>query len=323
MRTTGLLIVVIATLTLVTVGAWADNVYTGNWIKVGIDDATATLWANDIGAAGTGVFFDGSDTSNFVGKTDWLTPDGATQFSFWAVKSDQFGTMVNGWDNSQAPTAPGLSSFAWTISNAPTALETATHIDRIWVANLTSGLFKMNVTREFVFDTAAKTFKWTTTLDNPNEAGIGLDLTNVYYSTGFDPGPGLPGTPNTDNSQVAIGSSNKMTASFGFPAFESISLFGHGTPYMSTAYTTNPLTLYNGGVPLGGGSNDDNIALGFQGGTSDTPFTTLAGGDGSILTVTYTFDKGVATPEVGTFALMGLSMLPMAGLALRRRRKSA
>ena len=33
--------------------------------------------------------------------------------------------------------------------------------------------------------------------------------------------------------------------------------------------------------------------------------------------------SGGGTPELGTFALMGLSMLPMAGVAIRRRRKAA
>ena len=45
------------------------------------------------------------------------------------------------------------------------------------------------------------------------------------------------------------------------------------------------------------------------------------------LGVTYHWDEGNGpphgTPELGTFALMGLSMLPMAGVAIRRRRRSA
>jgi len=40
--------------------------------------------------------------------------------------------------------------------------------------------------------------------------------------------------------------------------------------------------------------------------------------------VTYTWsDNPPGTPELGTFALLGMSMLPMAGVAIRRRRKSA
>ena len=59
-----------------------------------------------------------------------------------------------------------------------------------------------------------------------------------------------------------------------------------------------------------------------SGGTLDFSNTVYSGASYAI---TYTYDEAPkgGTPELGTFALMGISMLPMAGFAIRRRRRSA
>jgi hypothetical protein len=321
----------------VTVGAWADDVFQNptpgvGYIKVGIDTQTATLWSDQIAGSGagtgTGVFFDANNTGTFI-KPDWLTQDGATQFSFWSVRADEFNggaPMINGWDNTTSGTAAAPKhDIAFTLQDQNG--DFGTSFVRTWFGEMINGDRILDITRKFTFNYTGKFFTWETTLNNnsdPNLASSLTDIHNVYYATGFDPGPGGASLPNTDNSYVVDGVSYRLAASFGFPAFETMTMKGQGVPYMSTSYIMNPVTLYNTGAPFGGPgpvNNDDNVALAFKAGFNGT-FDLAAQSSGTVA-VTYSFDKGVNTPEVGTFALMGLSMLPMAGLALRRRRKSA
>jgi hypothetical protein len=54
-------------------------------------------------------------------------------------------------------------------------------------------------------------------------------------------------------------------------------------------------------------------------GSQSNSETGAAGATGSI---TYYYEETPSTPEVGTFGLMGLSMLPIVGVAIRRRKRS-
>jgi hypothetical protein len=93
---------------------------------------------------------------------------------------------------------------------------------------------------------------------------------------------------------------------------------------------TQSVTLTTGGdfnAFIGGGNVSFNLmGAGSGGGFGDSG--QVYSGDGTSdgrVTITYTYDDGGSgggTPELGTFALFGMSMLPIAGVAIRRRKRA-
>jgi hypothetical protein len=311
--------------------------YTGKYIQIGIDETTASLW-ND--TTSFGLQLDPTGTSSFAGKPDWLQPDATHLYDFWSLSAAGFNggsPYVMGWNGTTTLAAPGngLKSITWNgIAENDDAgiytpyaagvndLSLGNIIHLQWAATLTDpGGDLMGVVRDFNFNKTSTKFQFNTTIYDLGAS----TLTGLYYGTGFDPGPGLPPDPDTTNiySTTDGGHSYTTEATYGFPAYTFISMKGQATPYISGAYKTDPATLYNGGVPYqtAFGDTDGNLAIGLLGGTGGA----LATDNASTYAVTYTFDSGTifVTPELGTFGLLGASMLPMAGFAIRRRRRSA
>ena len=92
---------------------------------------------------------------------------------------------------------------------------------------------------------------------------------------------------------------------------------------LASATLTSADPLFGSFIGLGtvGFSANSLGASGFSGGSGIT-FSADGESRGTV-GITYIYGNPPETPELGTFALLGMSMLPMAGVAIRRRRKSA
>jgi hypothetical protein len=333
MKKTTLLVVTVAVLMLSAAGSWADFVITGKYLKVGVDYETASLWT-DTGTGSNpgmlGVKLDSTGSYNFTSAVDWLTPEASNQFSFWSIEGTGFNSgnaLVDGWSNTAGGSAGsdpvGVLGGGWTFTNNTVGADW----DLKWSTTIkNSSNYRMRVDREFFFSADTDNyFLWTTTLTNL-ETTTGHNLTGLYYATGFDPGPGLPGTANTLNTYTpqALGYNDLQSRFYSSVSdWEYISMYGKANPYLTgdAVYTTDPSTIYAGPPGANNTNNDANIEVGFIGGSNNS--TTLGPRESAGLTTLYTFGKGKDTPELGTFALMGISMLPLGGIAIRRRRRSA
>ena len=339
MKYAGMLVAVVVAMALGAAVASADTsiTYTGSYIKIGLDETTASLW-ND--TTSFGLQLDPTGTSSFAGKPDWLQPDTTHLYDFWSLSAAGFNGnspyVMGGNGTTTLAAGNGLAPISWNgISEDDAAninadlpgfadltnILTPYKIHLEWAATLTgAGGAEMGVVRDLVFNEHNKIFQFNTTIYDLGST----TLTGLYYGTGFDPGPGLPPDPNTTNvySTSDGGHSYTTEATYGFPAYTFISMTGQATPYIADAYVTDPSTLYHNGTPYqtAFGDTDGNLAIGLLGGTAGA----LSTNNSSTYAVTYTFDSGkiIVSPELGTFALLGISMLPMAGFAIRRRRRA-
>jgi hypothetical protein len=296
------LLVVVATLALGAAGAWAD-LLTGNFITLDVDAASGVIKHMYYDSAG------GGSTAK-----DWLKPglDGA--FSFFSIYNSTAGVNTGAatWLDPDGVTIHNGIGFA-----AGTQGLLGSTWDYKWDA-VSNGITVLN---ELTFNQGATGFTLATTISNTTQSAA----LSGNFALGFDPNVDMPGTDTTSNSYGIFPTSNPWNGSPNFVHAQGptsllyMTLGSGGLPVLMPTYGTDASVLYGLGTGTAG-TNDDNIAL------ADEFHNIARGGDGNIRITHFDFGPNEtpgATPELGTFALMGLSMLPMAGLALRRRRRSA
>lgn len=306
---------------------WADSwglggdtfdTLTGNFLKFGLNHNRGTL-----GSSTLGILFDRTGTGTFAGAPNFLagSPNqGGNHFDYFGAHTDQ--------TNSGNPMMVGAQNGVY-VDNFGLSLTSSSFVggiyDYIWNGTMgaatTGG--EVKIQRELTFNITKPYFDFFDTLYSDN-AATG-SIMGIHYGEGFNPNPDMPVTPDTVNSVfINVSSRNGAAAAGSRDMVQSLGSTGGGgnvgaNPYVAAlsggVYPTNPQTIWNGGVPFNAGNGDMSINIADSSAAKNGKFTV---GD----TFRYEFAQG-GTPEPATFVMLAFSMVPLAGAAVRRRRKRA
>lgn len=314
---------------------WADAFGLGGDTFDTLVGTTLTIGLNhDRGTFGVGTDPGGLSGSLSVGLlVDW---DGAgpnpaadflagspNHFDFFSMHTVQTGLKVVKADAGVFTDDLGMSFNALSDTTGPI-------YHYIWNGTpipVTGGT--IDYTRELFWDSVNPFFTMKTTILNNTAPGGEDVMTDIHYGEGLDPNPDEPTTASTANFTIIgalSGTQNQVYGQGSIPFSQYLGLNGvKGTPSngsnatVQSTHITDPKVLYLDAlganhVPFGDGTL--NMAL-----TSADKNPQGAASD----TIDYRFGQGevpgTQTPELGTFLLLGLSMLPI-GVAIRRRRKN-
>ena len=235
--------------------AWAVNlILVGDYVKIGVNEATGTLGSG--GNTPPGILYDATGTGTFNPSYDYLTP--GSPFEGWALR---FGSTTV-YNNNAGVT--GLSGGVLTGYDG-VAYNGATYDNRAVWTNTTHADFdishdyRFNNNQQFVDISTAVTAKTT--------------MTGIYFARFTDPDArAAAGDSSATDNVVGYGAipTTNVVFSEALASRYALGLYSADTNVnaaVSSAWSTNPTVYYAGGTSYGTGVNfgrgDHTIGMGW------------------------------------------------------------
>jgi autotransporter-associated beta strand protein len=269
----------------------ASMVLTGNYIKIGVNDA-GTLGYN--GRTSPGILYDGTGTGTFNTAYDYLTP--GTPFEGFTVK----GTGTSTFSVTNNNTSVGSPQVAGTLTNYSGVAHAGSTYDNrtIWTGTYGS---QFTVTNEVYFNNTDQQVNIKTTITALT------DITGLQFGRFTDPDAraatgdssattniiGATGVPSTD-----LVYAEALVSKYVIGLYTSSST-SHGAG-VSSAWSTDPNTYYTG---TNNGNGDYTIGLGFNIGS-------LLNGNSIELNYAYIFGTNISAAVSSSGAGGGGSATP-------------
>ena len=252
----------------------ANLILDGDYVKIGINEATGTLGSG--GNTSPGILYDSTGTGTFNTAYDYLTP--GSPFEGWALNYNGTTTVYNNNTGITGLTGGVLTSYDGVAYNGTTFDNRA-----VWT-NTTHADF--NILHDYRFNNNQQF------VDISTEVTAKNNMTDLYFARFTDPDArAAAGDSSRTDNVVGYGAipTTNVVFSEALASRYALGLYSAASSGVNTAITgwsANPVDYYTGGTIYGSGvtygSGDDVIGIGFY-------LPTLAAGSTATFSYSYIF----------------------------------